>query len=131
MGLEWGSTYDANLDLARRAVTEVGGDDLKEALEVSGMGNDPALIRAFAGIGRRLYGGGTTNAEMPTATTAAQNSNVLPMPTSPSGGQREILRLRTDEKFMLAYADSTHPSHEIALAEMDALYAAAYPPVRS
>ena len=68
---------------------------------------------------------------MPNTASAAQNSNVLPMPTSPSGGQREILRLRTDEKFMLAYADSTHPSHEIALAEMDALYAAAYPPVRS
>ena len=54
LGREWGSAYDANLDLARRAVTEVGGDDLKEALEVSGMGNDPALIRTFAGIGRRL-----------------------------------------------------------------------------
>ena len=96
------------------------------------MGNDPTLIRAFAGIGRRLYGGGTPTAGTPGSTTnTEQNATVLPMPNSASGAQREILRLRTDDKFMSAYGDRTHPSHEIAQAEMDALYAAAYPPVRS
>ncbi|MGB0551328.1 MAG: hypothetical protein ACPGQV_01950 [Alphaproteobacteria bacterium] len=67
MGREWGSVYDANLELARRAVAYVGGDDLKEALEVSDMGNDPALICAFARTGRCLDAGETANAGMPGA----------------------------------------------------------------
>ena len=82
-------------------------------------------------IGRRLYGGGTTNAGTPTDTIASQNSTVLPMPIPTNGTQIGILRLRTDEKSLSTYGDRTHPSHEIAQAEMDAFYAAAYPPVCS
>ena len=124
---EWGSAYSANLELAQRAVAEMGGNELKEALEVSGMRDHPALIRAFAGIGRRLYANGRVSAEnLPTVDSVGEQPTPR-QPTTKASAQREIMRLRSDEKFMAAYGDRSHPSHEIAQAEMDALYAAAYP----
>ena len=118
---EWGRSFDARIEDAQRAVNWLGGDTLKQVFNETGLGDHPALIRAFADMGRLLAGGGGNTAPNAPATAAP----------SPTGGatqaQREILRLRSDDKFMAAYGDRTHPSHDIAQEQMDELYSVAYP----
>lgn len=51
---EWGDDYERNMDHARRAARAYGGDGLVERLDAAGLGNDPAVIRAFHLIGLEL-----------------------------------------------------------------------------
>jgi len=53
---EWGSAYDNKLNQAMRAVREFGGQDLVDSLEEAGVGNNTALIKAFAEAGSRIMG---------------------------------------------------------------------------
>lgn len=121
MRQEWGRGFDARIEDAQRAVNRLGGDALKQVFNETGLGDHPALIRAFSDMGRLLAGGSGNTAPNAPATATP----------SPTGGatqaQREILRLRSDDKFMAAYGDRTHPSHDIAQEQMDELYAVAYP----
>ena len=48
---EWGSDYDSNLGTAVKAVKGLGGEDLIEALNITGAGNHPAIIKAFHKVG--------------------------------------------------------------------------------
>ena len=50
----WGEELTANLDLARRAARAFASPELKRALEDSGLGDHPALIRVAAEVGRLL-----------------------------------------------------------------------------
>jgi hypothetical protein len=117
---EWGRGFDARIEDAQRAVHRLGGDTLKQIFNETGLGDHPALIRAFSEMGRFLAGGGNT----------APNAPATAAPSHTSGttqAQREILRLRSDDKFMTAYGDRTHPSHNIAQEQMDELHSVAYP----
>lgn len=49
-----GANFDANLKSAQKAVEQFGVEGLKEALEETGMGNHPALVRTFAMIGKQI-----------------------------------------------------------------------------
>lgn len=56
---EWGDEYDRNLEVAKRAVAEFGGQEFAEFLDgfvVDGVavGDRPEFVRAFAAIGRRM-----------------------------------------------------------------------------
>lgn len=51
---EWGPEYKGKLIKGERAVREIGGDELVNLLEKTGMGNNPILIKAFAEIGEIL-----------------------------------------------------------------------------
>jgi len=48
---EWGSDYDRRLVLGERAVRQVGGDELVNLLEKTGLGNHPVLVKVFAEVG--------------------------------------------------------------------------------
>ena len=48
---EWGGALQDNLDLGHQAVLEVGGQALMDVLDSTGLGNHPALIKAFAKVG--------------------------------------------------------------------------------
>ncbi len=50
----WGEELTANLDLARRAARAFASPELTRALEDSGLGDHPALIRVAAEVGRLL-----------------------------------------------------------------------------
>lgn len=55
---EWGQDYEANKALAVRAFTALGGDNLAHVMNTAmfegvPLGNHPAMIKAFAEIGRR------------------------------------------------------------------------------
>ncbi len=49
-----GARLAANLGVAAKAVDRFGGDALRQALNVSGAGNHPEIIRAFIRIGKAI-----------------------------------------------------------------------------
>lgn len=53
---DWGGeeAFQANAELAIRAVEQFGGPELKQFLDQSGLGDNPMLIRAFYNIGKAL-----------------------------------------------------------------------------
>ncbi len=52
----WGEDLAANLDLARKAAGAFASPELLRALDDSGLGDHPALIRVAAEVGRLLEG---------------------------------------------------------------------------
>ncbi len=51
---EWGRDFERNLEHAGRAVATFGGRDLSDTLEQFGLASHPAVIRAFARVGRTM-----------------------------------------------------------------------------
>jgi hypothetical protein len=51
-----GGGFDANLGLARQALQRFGDDELRQLLNRSGLGDHPAVLRAFARAGRATKG---------------------------------------------------------------------------
>lgn len=51
---EWKDKYDANLEVARRACKELGGDDFVALLEENKIGNNPVFIKTFHNIGLKI-----------------------------------------------------------------------------
>lgn len=49
-----GNNFDANVKLAQKGVNALGMPELKEALNETGMGKHPALVKAFAKVGRSI-----------------------------------------------------------------------------
>lgn len=49
-----GPAFDTNVKAAQKAVAQFGSPGLKEALEESGLGNHPELVRTFAMIGKAI-----------------------------------------------------------------------------
>lgn len=49
-----GAKFDENIGSAMKAVEKFGSPGLKEALESTGMGNHPELVRTFAQIGQAI-----------------------------------------------------------------------------
>lgn len=49
-----GGNFDKSIEQARRALDKYGSEALKTALNATGLGNHPELVRAFARIGRDM-----------------------------------------------------------------------------
>lgn len=109
---EWGAAFDRNLGLAARAVIESGGKDLLKFLDDTGLGNHPALIKAFAKMGQILADEGYMEGDI--AGTSA-----------PSEARDRIESILSDKSS--PYWDASNPGHKAALAEMQGLYQIAYP----
>lgn len=63
-----GANLEKSLGLAAKALDQFGGKQLREALNVTGAGNHPAIVRAFVAIGKAIsedtfVGGGKTAPE--------------------------------------------------------------------
>jgi hypothetical protein len=114
---EWGAGYERQLSLAARTAKRFGGDELIAALNESGFGNNPHLVRAFAKI-----------AGMIAEDTIKSDGT----PTAPAGDAAlaEIARIQgealKDPKHPWINAD--HPEHAAVLERMRALFTAAHPP---
>ena len=74
---DWGADFDANLRRARSAAAAVADQALVAALEETGLGNDPRILRAAARIGALLEGR-------------------QPARGKPAGGERESLERELD-----------------------------------
>lgn len=49
-----GANFDANVKVAQRAIARFGDAELKQVLDQYGLGNHPALVRAFLKAGREI-----------------------------------------------------------------------------
>ena len=81
---EWGDKFDENVSVAAKAV-DLGGDELREALNVTGAGNHPAVIKFFHQIGQQLSEDGFQGSK-PQASDADWMDGLYPSMQTPSGG---------------------------------------------
>lgn len=105
---EWGRAFDQNLKEAKLAVKEYGGEEFAAYLEETGLGNHPALAKAFHTIARKtmgenqLHGAGhereSTPADLDTAIADHRAS------------------------FGPALLDRGHPEHKLRTDQLTALY---------
>lgn len=113
---DFGNAYDERVDLARRAVTEFGGDELKNFLDETGFGNHPGFVKAFANIGQKMMEAG--------ADTSGQGQSFQ---LTPAGAQQEIARLQRDPNFMNQYSNKDADGHQAAIEKFQQLFEFAYP----
>lgn len=52
--VEWKEDYDTNLEVAKRACRELGGEDFIALLESNKLGNNPVFIKTFHNIGLKI-----------------------------------------------------------------------------
>lgn len=89
---EFGVNFDREVKNARKALDAYTDNDFKKYMDESGLGNHPALVKAFAKIGRELSEDRLVQSE--TAQRLAKNDELR---------KSEIARLRTDKAFMERY----------------------------
>ena len=116
MRREFGKAYDEKMNMAQNAAKEFGGEELMELFDKTGLGNEPAVIKAFAKIGQaiandEIIGGGGRQGFM----------------MSPSEAKSQIAQLKRDPNFMASYSDNSHASHQESVKEMARLFELAYP----
>ena len=116
MRKEFGKAYTEKMDMAINAAKEFGGEELLEVLNSTGLGNNPAIIRAFANIGKavandEIIGGGGRQGFM----------------MSPSEAKAQIANMKRDPNFMASYTDNGHIAHKESVQEMARLFELAYP----
>ena len=115
---EFGEAFDDKVAYAKDAITRFGRDELKAALNETGLGNHPAMVRAFSKVGQMIAqdevigGGGNQSFRL-----------------SPNEALEQIAEKQLDSEFMTAYTSSFNVGHAAAQAEMTRLYEAAHPTV--
>jgi len=113
---EYGDNFDSKLGSAKRALTQFGGDDLTNYLNETGLGDHPAMVKAFANIGEQMGEGKYVDA----------NSSAS-FGSSPEDAQNEIALLKADPKFQEAYTGRNDAARKAATAKLAKLYAVAFP----
>ena len=114
---EWGTSYGARVDQAKRAFAMIGGDKFQELAELKlegggRLGDNPLLIRKMADIGERL---GEHSLMGPKTQRFSQ---------SPDEAHQQEKTLFADKGFVEAYTNKLHPEHDAAVAKMRAVHAA-------
>lgn len=112
---DFGNSYNERMKAAQVAVGQFGGDELKQVLDQTGLGNHPAVVKAFAEMGKQLSEdtiGGSAKGEFG---------------RTPEKAQQEISQLKQDQQFMQQYLEKSSTGHSEAVERMNALYRDAYP----
>jgi hypothetical protein len=109
---EWGRAYEQNLKFARKAFAEYGGDELAEIMEKSGMGNNPAVLKAFAKIAK------TTMPDKDLVGTTESAGRAL----TPDEAKAEAKGLMSHP----AYMDKRHPEHKMMVRKVQNLFEQAF-----
>jgi len=106
---EWGEAFEGKIRLARAAIDQLGGDQLSEYLNETGLGNDPVMIQVFSKIGEMykedgIVGEGNMGVGQTKDEIQESVNNMLADPNHP-------------------YYQKSHPNHQAAVAEMAKLMA--------
>jgi len=113
----WGAATGENIGLVQRLIAETGDEDLKEALERTGAGNDPAVLKWLAKLSRSFVEADLIDPKM--------------VGTSTDEAKAEIEKVKvasaTDKKH--PYRNENHPGHKAEVERVRALYEIAYPDV--
>jgi len=100
---EWKAAYPRNLGLAKAAAKEIGGKELIDLLDQTGLGNHPVILKAFAKLGRSLAEDGVISGE------------VEGVPTN-EAVQKQIADVMNDKKH--PYWNRSLAGHDEAVQEM-------------
>lgn len=73
-----GDKLEENLGVARKAMDAFGSAELKEALNTSGLGNHPAVIKAFFKVGKAISEDGFVRGAAPSANTNDPAKKLFP-----------------------------------------------------
>lgn len=114
---EWKGDLGANIEVAKKAAIALGGQELFDYLDKSGLGNNVALIKAFNKMGKMMSEDGA-------ARTGA--TDALGLTDATSAGM-EINKLKMDKAFQEILFDKRHPGHQAALARWQELFKRANP----
>lgn len=109
---EWGDAFDVNVNKAKVAAKEFGGEEFQKYLNESGLGNNPALIKVFAKIGESFF----------KEDKFKETSQVYSL--SPDAAQEKINQITGD--FSGPYYNSMHPDHGRIVDEVAKLYKIMY-----
>jgi len=116
---EWGSAFDAKLDMANRAFAMAFGEDVDEVRELrladgSFLGDHPHLVRAFAAVGDLM--------------SEAEFAGAGVMQGSPSRAQAraQLAELESDPAKRAALLDRSHPDHRQTVKQRSRLAGVAY-----
>lgn len=107
---EWGPNFERNVELARRAAKQLGGDGFLGWLDETGHGNHPHFVRVFSKMGAKLGEAQLVQGDLPGE--------------SKTSAQAKINAILGDKKH--AYHDRRHPGNKAALEEMAGLYKVVY-----
>lgn len=111
---DWGKLTDQKINLAEKAVLELGGPDLKAELEKQGLLKHPGLLKAFAKAGEGL---------METGFAGETGNGMFSM--TPEQAKAATKQKLMSTEFREAYFNNRHPAHKEAVKEMSELYSLA------
>lgn len=111
---EYGGATQQYLRQAQRAVSDVGGKDLIDVLDRTGLGNHPALVKAFIRVGKMM----------------AEDDPIFADTTSGGGetAQAEIAKILANPDDLYHAKFKGRPGHEERVRYVTRLYEQAYPP---
>jgi len=105
---EWGYDYDKNVRAAERALSVYGDDEIRDLIQNSNAGNNPAVIKFFARLGQEI------------TEDMAKNTQNNRLAVSPLDAKEEINKIMSD---------TNHPYHkgdQIAVEKMRQLHEKAF-----
>lgn len=103
---EYGEATDVKLALANRVISQLGGEDVANAIAASGLGRNPKFVRMMVKLGER-------HAEE-LGIDKTGNSNMA----TPSTLKQQIADLQAST----AYWDATHPEHKLTVERVTQLF---------
>ena len=116
---EWGSSFDAQLDMANRAFAMAFGENVDEVRQLrlsdgSFLGDHPHLVRAFAEIGKSMMeaefaGGGSVDGGL-----------------SQLDARTQLSDLENDPASRKALLDRSHPDHKLTVSRRSQLAGLAF-----
>jgi len=113
---QWGAAAPRQIALCHRVVAEMGGPELKAALDESGAGNDPRIVSFLAKIGQTLE---EDNLIAPVQVGMDEKAAV-----------KEIAKIQGERKAQgnkHPLNDKRHPEHAEATKKYQGLFQIAYP----
>ena len=115
LNIRWGAAAPRQIALCQRFVAEVGGPELKAALDETGAGDDPRIVEALAKAGAMME-----------ESHLIQPVNVG---QSPDDAVKEIAKIRADRAKDKKHPlnDKSNPGYKEAAAHFQALHRIAYP----
>jgi hypothetical protein len=102
---EWGKDFDTYAAAAQRAVRLYGGEELIAVLNQTGLGNNPAVVKAFANIGKVASEHGLPAGNGVAGTMTKEMA------------QARINEMQSDPETIKALTDPMHPRHKLARDE--------------
>jgi hypothetical protein len=108
---KWGGNYERNISVSQRAAQKLGGQELIDILESTGLGNHKVFIELFHRIGKMMI----EDEMMPAEFDGIQNGE---------DALAEVQKIMGDAKG--PYWNRQHPEHDSTVAKVKALFERAY-----